>query len=218
MNLAGYYRVLGLRMGADFESVKSSYRLLVRRYHPDVNPDSQQAKEKFIQITQAYQTIAAQIAPEERLSSLDTDPSVSETTRTVPVQSYSQDVPPAELAVPPKVQINPKLSKADQQLKQQSYEQLQSLFRSRRFPRAIALVEGLAQRMPHDQEVRQWQAITYQRWGRCLISQNQWRKAQPYLKKALRTDPHNKSLQRELQQDFQQLECIRKRDVSKAPS
>jgi tetratricopeptide (TPR) repeat protein len=86
------------------------------------------------------------------------------------------------------------------------YSQLQQLLKEQRFPRAIALVEGLAQRLPKDLEVRQWQAITYQRFGRYLIGHQQVEKACIYLKKALKTDPHNKSLWYEVDRDFQRIE------------
>ncbi|MBD0386151.1 MAG: molecular chaperone DnaJ, partial [Nostoc sp. C3-bin3] len=59
-----------------------------------------------------------------------------------------------------------------------------------------------------DAEVRQWLAIAYQIWGRALISEKQVLKARIYLKKALKTDPHNKSLWYEVQRDFQRLEQI----------
>lgn len=195
MSLADHYRVLGLRTGAAFSDVKTAYRRLARRYHPDVNPGNQQTKERFIQITQAYQILAEALAPEEEswvpLQPVQASPAGTNT--------------PATTADFPKVQVNPRLSEVEQQLKEQSYIQLQALFQAKRFPRAIALVEGLAQRMPHDPEVRQWQSITYQRWGRQLIHQGQLQKAQLYLKKALRTDPHNKALGQAVQRDFQYL-------------
>jgi tetratricopeptide (TPR) repeat protein len=96
----------------------------------------------------------------------------------------------------------------DRRLKQHSYDQLQLLLKTQRFPRAIALVEGLAQRLPEDGEVRQWQAITYQRWGRQLIQTQQYDKARVYLKKALKTDPHNRALWAEVEREFQRLEKV----------
>jgi tetratricopeptide (TPR) repeat protein len=51
-------------------------------------------------------------------------------------------------------------------------------------------------------------AIAYQRWGRYLIGEKQQDKARAYLKKALRTDPHNKSLWAEVERDFRRLEKI----------
>jgi tetratricopeptide (TPR) repeat protein len=106
------------------------------------------------------------------------------------------------------VQKLPDLSITEQQLKWSSYQQLQQLLKNRRFPRAIALIEGLAQRLPEDPEVRQWQAIAYQRWGRQLIAEKQLEKARIYLKKALKTDPHNRSLWAEVERDFRRLEQI----------
>jgi tetratricopeptide (TPR) repeat protein len=97
----------------------------------------------------------------------------------------------------------------DLKLKQASYTQLQELLKYRYFARAVALIEGLAQRLPYDAEVRQWQAITYQCWGRYLVSQRQLHKARYYFKKALHTDPHNKSLSAEVEQDVRRLEKIR---------
>jgi tetratricopeptide (TPR) repeat protein len=82
------------------------------------------------------------------------------------------------------------------------------LLKYRRFARAIALVEGLAQRIPQDPEVRQWQAIAYQSWGRHLVNERQLDKARIYLKKALRTDPHNRSLWAEVERDFRRIEQI----------
>ena len=78
----------------------------------------------------------------------------------------------------------------------------------KRYPRAIALAEGLAQRMPQDPEVRQWQAIAYQRWGRQLINERKLDKARNYLKKALKTDPQNRDLWAEIEYDFHQLESL----------
>ena len=105
-------------------------------------------------------------------------------------------------------QHNPQLSEFENLLKQKAYLQLQELLKSKRFPRAIALVEGLARRVPNDVEVRQWQAITYQRWGRQLLEQGQIAKAKIYLKKALRTDPNNRSLWAEVERDFRRTEPI----------
>lgn len=212
MSLADHYRILGLRSGAAFNEVKSAYRKLARRYHPDVNPNDQRAKDKFIQITQAYQALAEVITPqeapvkEESVSSTVMETSDS-TQAGVPVHQPPDQS--AKAAKPPRVQVTAQLSQGDLQLKQQFYENLQSLFQNQKFPRAIALVEGLAQRFPGDLEVRQWQAITYQRWGRHLIQQGQLDKAERYLQKALRTDAHNKSLWREVSLDLQRLNQVK---------
>jgi hypothetical protein len=49
-----YYSILGLRAGATDDEIKKAYRRLARKYHPDVNRE-QDAEERFIEITEAYQ-------------------------------------------------------------------------------------------------------------------------------------------------------------------
>ena len=111
---------------------------------------------------------------------------------------------------PPTASVEPRSAPLapEERLKQDAYHQLRELLKQHRFPRAIALVEGLAHRMPADSEIIQWQAIVYQRWGRQLIGQGQTHKARIYLTKALRTDPNNHSLWSEVNRDFWQLENL----------
>ena len=103
------------------------------------------------------------------------------------------------------VDVSSRASAREEDLKRRTYHQLKELLKQQKFPRAIALIEGLAHRMPQDAEITQWQAITYQRWGRRLIQEGQTHKARIYLKKALRTDPKNRALWREVNRDFWQL-------------
>lgn len=207
MNLAACYRVLGLRSGASLEDVKLSYRRLARQLHPDANPGDQGNQDGFIQLNRAYSQLLAQLSLMEEASGVrrvavhrtartdvrsDGASTVSSTVRPDASQGSRRSATP--------------LTEIDQQLKTQTYQQLQLLLRSQRFPRAIALIEGLAQRIPDDIEVRQWQAITYQRWARQLMRDKQFDKARVYLKKTLKTDPHNKTLWSEVEKEFQQLE------------
>ena len=205
MNLADCYRLLELNTGASIAEIKASYRRLARRYHPDVNPTDRQAKEKFIAITEAYEILLA-IAPQVEIPQ-EKPPA----TPSKPAEWSPQPSPPKVKVTTRKekpVTPEPPLSETDKQLKWQSYDQLQLLLKAQKFPRAIALIEGLAQRLPNDVEVRQWQAITYQRWGRYLVSQGDLDKARIYLKKALKTDPHNKSLWYEVKRDFDRMEYL----------
>ncbi|MBE7386082.1 MAG: DnaJ domain-containing protein [Leptolyngbya sp. SIO1E4] len=196
--LVSELRVLGLRPNATFEEVKVSYRRLARRYHPDVNPGDRDAEEKFIRITQAYQCLVdalpTRITAEHKAAT-------EEPSRSRPTVTITRPQTPKVT-----VEVNPNLSPEEHALKQRGFEQLQVLFRTQRFPRAIALVDGLAQRLPRDPEVRQWQAIAYQRWARYLIRYGHYEKARRALKKALRLDPHNKSLWKEVSRDFQRIE------------
>ncbi len=203
MNLADCYRLLGLRTGASYEEIKSSYRRLARQFHPDASPGNQHHAEKFIQLTDAYRHLIDSVSP--LISSLK--PTERQTRSPSPPAKQSQ-VPSTNLRQQPSIQKDPNASSTDHQLKEHSYLQLQQMLREQRFPRAIALVEGLAQRLPNDIEVRQWRAIAYQRWGRHLIDINQPDKARLYLNKALRTDPRNKALWFEVDRDIRRLDGI----------
>ena len=199
MDIADCYKQLGLHSGASLAEVKASYRRLARQFHPDVNPDDRQAQEKFIAVTQAYKLLVAVV------------PRVSQGPPTEPTPETAVKPKSTKVKVVRKqtsVENNPQSSDLELLLKRKSYLQLQQFLKDRRFPRAIALVEGLAQRMPQDREVRQWQAIAYQRWGRQLIAEGNFDKARIYLKKALQTDPHNRALWTEVERDFRQLERV----------
>ena len=195
-------RVLGLRSDASFADVKASYRRLARQYHPDMNPGDREAEDKFIRITKAYQALADAMPT-------TTTATVAATVTTTPATA-SPSRPKVTIhksaASKVTVQVNPNLTPADQVLKQKGFDQLQLLFQAQKFPRAIALVDGLAQRLTDDAEVTQWQAIAYQRWGRYLIRHGHHEKARRALKKALRLDPHNKVLWQEVNRDFQRME------------
>jgi len=54
-----YYRWLGLHDGADEQEIRAAYRLLARRYHPDVNPDKT-VRTRFLEIQQAYDTLGSE--------------------------------------------------------------------------------------------------------------------------------------------------------------
>ena len=201
MNLAECYRILGLESGASFDAIKASYRRLARRYHPDVNPGDQHAKDKFIELTEAYRFLLSTIAnaaPEQAPPAAGAQQ---------PSNQPSTVSSGTRITRKPPLQFN-NLSPLEQQLKANSYQQLQQMLKEQRFPRAIALIEGLARRIPQDPEVKQWQAIAYQRWGRQLIQERQLDKARIYLKKALRTDPHNRSLWAEVERDFRYMERL----------
>lgn len=210
MDLANCYRLLGLTNGASLAEVKASYRRLARQYHPDVNSADKLAHEKFIQLTEAYKFLLSVINKPFGSAPVSGTPQTVTATSTPQKAAVSQPPSPKTKVTrkSPSVHYTPPLSEIEKQLKWNSYEQLQQLLKYRRFARAIALVEGLAQRIPHDPEVRQWQAIAYSSWGRHLVKERQLDKARIYLKKALKTDPHNRSLWAEVERDFRRIEQI----------
>jgi DnaJ-domain-containing protein 1 len=63
--LAEWYRVLDLNVGADMAQIKTSYRQLMRKYHPDMhagNPQRQKAAtELSMRVTAAYNGLVAHL-------------------------------------------------------------------------------------------------------------------------------------------------------------
>ncbi|KAL5547245.1 hypothetical protein UlMin_006932 [Ulmus minor] len=54
-----HYAVLGVKLSATSSDIKTAYRLLARKYHPDVSKDSQ-AAEVFKSINRAYEVLSNQ--------------------------------------------------------------------------------------------------------------------------------------------------------------
>ncbi|HEV7179551.1 MAG TPA: DnaJ C-terminal domain-containing protein [Candidatus Baltobacteraceae bacterium] len=64
MNYKDYYAVLGLQKGAPEKDIKSAYRKLARKWHPDANPTNpKEAEERFKEISEAYEVLGD---PEKR--------------------------------------------------------------------------------------------------------------------------------------------------------
>jgi molecular chaperone DnaJ len=51
------YTTLGLKRSATKDEIKSKYRELAKKYHPDVNKNDKNASEKFKEITSAYEIL-----------------------------------------------------------------------------------------------------------------------------------------------------------------
>jgi DnaJ domain len=58
-----YYQVLGVKRSATATEIKSAYRKLARKHHPDVNRGSEKAEREFAMLSLAYHTL---IDPQER--------------------------------------------------------------------------------------------------------------------------------------------------------
>ena len=53
-----YYEVLGLERTAGADEIKKAYRLLARKYHPDVNDGDKTSEEKFKEVAEAYEVLS----------------------------------------------------------------------------------------------------------------------------------------------------------------
>lgn len=53
-----YYEVLGVDKNADDSEIKKAYRVLAKKYHPDINPGDKEAEAKFKEASEAYAVLS----------------------------------------------------------------------------------------------------------------------------------------------------------------
>lgn len=63
MDYKDYYQSLGISRNASADEIRTAYRKLAMKYHPDRNPNDKPAEEKFKEINEAYQVLSD---PEKR--------------------------------------------------------------------------------------------------------------------------------------------------------
>ena len=69
-----YYTTLGLEEGSSLEEVRSAYKKLVRVWHPDKHINCKSCKEKFNQITEAYENIIKTFEEGDKRSIFENSP------------------------------------------------------------------------------------------------------------------------------------------------
>lgn len=58
MSKRDYYEVLGVSKSASEQEIKSAYRKLAKKYHPDLNPDNKEAEKNFKEVNEAYEVLS----------------------------------------------------------------------------------------------------------------------------------------------------------------
>ncbi|HYY65942.1 MAG TPA: J domain-containing protein [Nitrososphaeraceae archaeon] len=56
--VSNYYNILGVSNTASQAEIKQSFRNLALKYHPDKNKNSDQSKQKFMQVVEAYEILS----------------------------------------------------------------------------------------------------------------------------------------------------------------
>jgi tetratricopeptide (TPR) repeat protein len=189
-NLDQCYQLLGIYRGASLDELKTAYRSLARKLHPDLNPNDVDAHQRFISLNQAYQILLDRLQAHSPRSTPTTAPT------TVRVTTHRPTPQPTATTQP---------GKDRDELKWQLYSELQSLLKQQQFLKAIVLIEGLAHHSPQDNQVCQWQGIIYSQYEHQLIQHREFDKARIYLKKALKVDPHNRQLWQEVDRAFNRI-------------
>ncbi|MBC7565714.1 MAG: DnaJ domain-containing protein, partial [Pedobacter sp.] len=63
MDHIDYYKILDVPKSASAAVIKSAYRKLARKYHPDLNPGNKESEKKFKEINEANEVLSD---PEKR--------------------------------------------------------------------------------------------------------------------------------------------------------
>src|SRR3954466_15274001 len=58
MQYKDYYNTLGVKRTASEKEIKSAFRKMARKYHPDLNPSDREAEAKFKEANEAYEVLS----------------------------------------------------------------------------------------------------------------------------------------------------------------
>lgn len=203
-NLTWCYQVLELTADATEQEIKTAYRKLARKHHPDLNTGDRHAEDRFKQITLAYQTLltALKQIPQTHTKSYSAPTKPTTTPTASPITSGR-----VRFHVKHRQSETQQSTSAEQRLlKVSTFNKISTLLKRKKWQQAIEVAEKLADQFPSDLEVCQWLAIAYHHCARKLIERQHYDPARIYLKKALQADPHNRQLWLAINQDYKDIE------------
>ena len=56
--MSDYYKILGITKDSNQIQIRKAFRELALQYHPDKNKNSEESKERFMEIVQAYEVLS----------------------------------------------------------------------------------------------------------------------------------------------------------------
>jgi len=62
--VSDYYKILGITKDSNQIQIRKAFRKLALRYHPDKNKNSEESKQKFMEIVKAYEILSDEKAKE----------------------------------------------------------------------------------------------------------------------------------------------------------
>lgn len=166
--------MLGVASDASQAAVKSAYRKLALRYHPDRNA-SAAATERFLQVSAAYEVLSnpGRRADYDRLLDLQRQEAIRPAASRGPGFGSAGSQP----APPPKTRTDSKVAWED-------IDQLRKLFERRHYKDAETLANRILDRDPR-------QVVAYGILGEIVRSRGEMHRAARYFAMALQMDPQN---------------------------
>ena len=84
--MPNYYETLGLEPGASQEEIKNSFRRLAMKHHPDKNKNSEESRQKFMKIVEAYEVLS----DEQARKKYEQDPSDASSPQWTPSADFTR--------------------------------------------------------------------------------------------------------------------------------
>jgi curved DNA-binding protein CbpA len=184
------YDLFKLNRSASIDQIKTTYRQIAKKIHPDLNPGDPNARDRFNTLNQAYQLLLA--AAHDRI---DAEPHLD---------SDSKD-----LQVRVNYVVEPILSPKDLQLKQEVFASLEKLFRQDNFTKAVSVIDLLVKVIPNCAEISKKQSEVYFKYAQDLVNRRtQLNLARTYLKASLKIAPHDLQRWPAVNREFNRIERL----------